>query len=123
MTNNKEEYKALLVELWIAREMEIKILAIFTDSQLMANQIKGIFEARQPTIKQYLEKVKDVLKGFGTFTIEHVRKNQNKNADALRKLASMTFEHLTKEVLVEALEKRSINDKEVYEAELERGEN
>ncbi|GJW07955.1 reverse transcriptase domain-containing protein [Tanacetum coccineum] len=102
--------------------MEIKSLAIFTDSQLMDNQIKRIFEARQLTIKQYLEKVKEVLKGFDTFTIEHVRKNQNKKADALSKLASMTFEHLTKEVLVEVLAKRSINDKEVSKVEAERGE-
>nr|GEV65832.1 hypothetical protein [Tanacetum cinerariifolium] len=40
-TNNK----ALLARLRIAREMEIKSLAIFTESWLMANQIKGIFEA------------------------------------------------------------------------------
>ncbi|GKB15066.1 reverse transcriptase domain-containing protein [Tanacetum coccineum] len=123
MTNNEAEYEALLAALRIAREMEIKSLAIFTDSQLMANQIKGIFEARQLMIKQYLEKVKEVLKGFDTFTIEHVRRNQNKKADALSKLASMTFEHVTKEVLVEVLEKRSINDKEVSKVEAERGEN
>ncbi|GKB59947.1 reverse transcriptase domain-containing protein [Tanacetum coccineum] len=102
--------------------MEIKSLAIFTDSQLMDNQIKRIFEARQLTIKQYLEKVKEVLKGFDTFTIEHVRRNQNKKVDALSKLASMTFEHLTKEVLFEVLAKRSINDKEVSKVEAERGE-
>ncbi|GJR25029.1 reverse transcriptase domain-containing protein [Tanacetum coccineum] len=39
-------------------------------------------------------------------SIEHVRMNQSKKADALSKLASMTFEHLTKEVLVEVLMKR-----------------
>ncbi|GKE21841.1 reverse transcriptase domain-containing protein [Tanacetum coccineum] len=122
-TNNEAEYEALLAELRIAREMEIKSLAIFTDSQLMANQIKGIFKARQPMIKQYLEKVKEVLKGFDTFTIEHVRRNQNKKADALRKLDSMTFEHLTKQVLLEVLAKRSINDKKVSKVEAERGEN
>nr|GEW36178.1 reverse transcriptase domain-containing protein [Tanacetum cinerariifolium] len=122
-TNNEAEYEALLAGLRIAREMEIKSLAIFTDSQLMANQIKGIFEARHPTIKQYLEKVKEILKGFDTFTIEHVRRNQNKKADALNMLASIPFEHPTKEVLVEVLEKRSINDKEVSKVEAERGEN
>ncbi|GKE09047.1 reverse transcriptase domain-containing protein, partial [Tanacetum coccineum] len=115
-TNNEAEYEALLAGLRITREIEIKSLAIFTDSQIMANQIKGIFEVRQPTIKQYLEKVKEVLKGFDTFTIEHVRRNQNKKADALSKLVSMTFKHLTKEVLVEVLAKRSINDKEVSKA-------
>ncbi|GJX00535.1 hypothetical protein Tco_0184448 [Tanacetum coccineum] len=38
--------------------------------------------------------------------LEHVRMNQNKKADTLSKLASMTFEHLTKEVLVKVLTKR-----------------
>ncbi|XP_071717825.1 uncharacterized protein [Rutidosis leptorrhynchoides] len=38
---------------------------------------------------------------------------QNKKADALSKLASLTFEHLAKEVLVEVLEKKSILKEEV----------
>ncbi|GJV69365.1 reverse transcriptase domain-containing protein [Tanacetum coccineum] len=41
----------------------------------------------------------------------------NKKADALRKLASMNFEHLTKEVLVEVLARRSIEEKEVLQVE------
>ncbi|GJS00908.1 reverse transcriptase domain-containing protein [Tanacetum coccineum] len=49
--------------------------------------------------------------------VEHVRRNQNKKADALSKLASMTFEHLTKEVLVEVLTKRSIEEKEVLKVD------
>ncbi|GJY46759.1 reverse transcriptase domain-containing protein [Tanacetum coccineum] len=51
--------------------------------------------------------------------VEHVRRNQNKKADALSKLASMTFEHLIKEVLVEVLAKRSIEEKEVLKVEIE----
>ncbi|GJZ67731.1 reverse transcriptase domain-containing protein [Tanacetum coccineum] len=89
----------------------------------MANQIRGIFEASRPTIKKYLEKVKEVLKGFDTVTIEHVRRNQNKKADTLSKLALMTFKHLTKEVLVEVLANRSINDKEVSKVKAEKEEN
>ncbi|GKA46829.1 reverse transcriptase domain-containing protein [Tanacetum coccineum] len=56
-TNNEAKYKVLLAGLRIAQEMEIRNLAIFADSQLMVNQIKGLFEARQPATKQYLEKV------------------------------------------------------------------
>ncbi|GJV22492.1 reverse transcriptase domain-containing protein [Tanacetum coccineum] len=41
----------------------------------------------------------------------------NIKADALRKLALMTFEHLTKEVLVEVLARRSIEEKEVLQVE------
>ncbi|GJV31830.1 reverse transcriptase domain-containing protein [Tanacetum coccineum] len=49
--------------------------------------------------------------------------NQNKKADALSKLSSMTFEHLTKEVLVEVLANRSINSKEVSKITIETEKN
>ncbi|GJS19530.1 reverse transcriptase domain-containing protein [Tanacetum coccineum] len=119
-TNNEAEYEALLAGLRIAQEMEIRSLAIFAESQLMVNQIKRFFEARQQTIKQYLEKTKEIMKGFDSYMIEHIRQNQNKKADALSKLASMTFEHLTKEVLVEVLAKRLIDDREVLKVEVEK---
>nr|GEV04662.1 hypothetical protein [Tanacetum cinerariifolium] len=44
-------------------------------------------------------------------------------ADALSKLASMTFEHLTKEVLVKVLAKRSIEEKEVLKVEIKEKRN
>ncbi|GJY19620.1 reverse transcriptase domain-containing protein [Tanacetum coccineum] len=115
-TNNEAEYKALLVGLRIAQEMEIVNLEIFVDSQLLVNQVKGIYTAKQPAIREYLQK-KETLRRFGSYTIEHVRRNQNKKAVTLSKLASMTFEHLTKEVLVEVLVKRSIEEKEVLQVE------
>ncbi|GJU80215.1 reverse transcriptase domain-containing protein [Tanacetum coccineum] len=40
-TNNEAEYEALLAGLRIAQEMEITKVAIFLDSQLVVNQIKG----------------------------------------------------------------------------------
>ncbi|GJU50826.1 reverse transcriptase domain-containing protein [Tanacetum coccineum] len=44
-----------------------------------------------------------------------------KKADALSKLASMTFEHLTKEVLVKVLSKKSIEEKEILQFETKEG--
>ncbi|GKG05863.1 reverse transcriptase domain-containing protein, partial [Tanacetum coccineum] len=122
-TNNEAEYEALLAGLRIAKEMEIKDLAIFIDSQLVVNQVKVLFKARHPVIKQYLEKTKEVLKSFDTYSMEYIQRNQNKKADALSKLASMTFEHLTNEVLVEVLASRSINNKEVSKIAAETEEN
>ncbi|GJW19804.1 reverse transcriptase domain-containing protein [Tanacetum coccineum] len=80
-TNNEEEYKALLAGLRIAQEMEIMKVAIFLDSQLVVNQIKGTYAAKQLSIKSYLQKVKTALKGFEGYTVEHVRRNQNKKAE------------------------------------------
>nr|GEZ91581.1 reverse transcriptase domain-containing protein [Tanacetum cinerariifolium] len=116
-TNNEAEYEALLAGLRIAQEMEIKKVAIFLDSQLLVIQIKGTFIAKHTSIKDYLQKVKNMLRGFKEYTVEHVRRNQNKKEDALSKLTSMTFKHLTKEVLVEVLTKRSIEEKEVLKVD------
>nr|GEU89592.1 ribonuclease H-like domain-containing protein [Tanacetum cinerariifolium] len=116
--NNEAKYEALLAGLWIAQEMEIAKVAIILDSQLLVNQIKGTFTAKQTSIKDYLQKVKTTLRGFEEYTVEHVCRNQNKKADGLSKLASMTFEHLTKEVLVKVLTKRSIEEKEVLKVDI-----
>ncbi|GKF86435.1 reverse transcriptase domain-containing protein, partial [Tanacetum coccineum] len=105
--NNKAEYEALLVCLQIAVDIKIKDLAIFVDSQLVANQVKGLFEARQPVIKKYLEKTKEVLGSF----------------DSLSKLASMAFARLAKEVLIEVLIERLIVQREVSDIIKEEGEN
>ncbi|XP_071708662.1 uncharacterized protein [Rutidosis leptorrhynchoides] len=118
-TNNEAEYEALLAGLRIAKEMKIEHLQAFVDSQLIANQVLGIFEARQPIIQLYLSKVRELVESFRSFTIEHVRRSQNKKADALSKLASITFVHLAKEVLVEVLEKRSIEAQEFHDLIIE----
>ncbi|GKC87713.1 reverse transcriptase domain-containing protein, partial [Tanacetum coccineum] len=116
-TNNEAKYKALIAGLRIAKEMQIQELAIFIDSQLVANQVKGLFEARQQTVKQYLEKTMGLLSNFPSYSIEHIKREQNTKADALSKLASMTFSKLAKEVLVKVTQtknrtKRSIKGKE-----------
>ena len=40
-SNNQAKYKALLVGLKIVKELEIDSLKVFTDSQLIAGQVKG----------------------------------------------------------------------------------
>ncbi|GKG16802.1 reverse transcriptase domain-containing protein [Tanacetum coccineum] len=44
--NNEVEYEALLAGLRIAQEMEIAKVAIFLDSHLLVNQIKGTYVAK-----------------------------------------------------------------------------
>ncbi|GJR68669.1 reverse transcriptase domain-containing protein [Tanacetum coccineum] len=68
---------------------------------IIAKKVNRLFEARQPVIKQYMEKEKELLVSFPTYSIEHIKRDQNKKVDALSKLASMTFSKLAKEVLVE----------------------
>ncbi|XP_071740733.1 uncharacterized protein [Rutidosis leptorrhynchoides] len=68
-TNNEVEYDALLAGLRMAKELNILHLHAFVDSQLVANQIKGTFEARQPTIQLYLAKAKELIESFKSFKL------------------------------------------------------
>nr|GEU44979.1 reverse transcriptase domain-containing protein [Tanacetum cinerariifolium] len=102
--------------------MKVHELTIFVDSQLVANQVKGLFEARQPVIKQYLEKAKELLASFPSYSIDHIKRDQNKKADALSKLALMIFSKLAKEVLVDVVQDKSIIQREVADVTKEEGD-
>ncbi|GKD96544.1 reverse transcriptase domain-containing protein, partial [Tanacetum coccineum] len=89
-TNNEAEYEALIVGLRIEEQMGVKNLQTNVDSRLVSNQVNGSYVAK-----------------------ESVPRSKNKKADALSKIASTSFAHLSKQVLVEELNEKSINEKEV----------
>nr|GEU98339.1 reverse transcriptase domain-containing protein [Tanacetum cinerariifolium] len=83
------------------------------DSKLVANQVLGTYVAKEDNMIKYLKIVKGLVSGYTTFSISQVSRSKNKQADALRKIASTSFAHLSKQVLVEVLENKSIKEKEV----------
>ncbi|GJW48654.1 reverse transcriptase domain-containing protein [Tanacetum coccineum] len=89
-TNNEAEYEALLAGLRIAARMGV-----------------------QDNMVQYLDKTKSLIQGFDRFTIRQVPRGDNKKADALSKIASTSFAHLSKQVLVEILKNKSISEMEI----------
>ncbi|XP_071702772.1 uncharacterized protein [Rutidosis leptorrhynchoides] len=94
VTNNEAEYKALLAGMRIARELGVKKLHAYVDSQLVANQINGTFETNDKFIQSYLALVHSLADTFIDFRISQILKNQNKQADVLNKLAALIFNHL-----------------------------
>ncbi|GKB45227.1 hypothetical protein Tco_0890169 [Tanacetum coccineum] len=71
---------------------------------------------------RYLEKVKALTGGFKTFTIKQIPRGENKKADALSKIASTSFAHLSKQVLVEELKEKSISEVEILTVVEEEGD-
>ncbi|GKC78097.1 reverse transcriptase domain-containing protein, partial [Tanacetum coccineum] len=100
---------------WLAdsRAIGVKNLIAKVDSRLVANQINGSYEAKEQSMTQYLEKAKTLINNFKMFSIEQVPRSENKKADALSKIASTSFAHLTKHVLVETLESKSLEEREI----------
>nr|XP_016476642.1 PREDICTED: uncharacterized protein LOC107798190 [Nicotiana tabacum] len=57
LTNNEAEYEALIVGLELARGLDSKVIEIKYDSQLVVNQVYGIFESKEERMQQYMVKV------------------------------------------------------------------
>ncbi|GKC05801.1 reverse transcriptase domain-containing protein [Tanacetum coccineum] len=112
-TNNEAEYEALIARLRIAEQMGVKNLQANVDSRLVANQVNGSYVAKESGMVQYLKKVKTLASNFKEFSIKQVPRSENKKADALSKIASTSFAHLSKQVLVEELKEKSIHEREV----------
>ncbi|GKD57839.1 reverse transcriptase domain-containing protein [Tanacetum coccineum] len=112
-TNNKAEYEALIAGLRIAEQMGVKNLQANVDSRLVANQVNETYVTKEVDMVRYLEKVKALTDGFKAFTIKQIPRSENKKADALSKIASTSFAHLSKQVLVEELKEKSISEVEV----------
>nr|GEY04168.1 retrovirus-related Pol polyprotein from transposon opus [Tanacetum cinerariifolium] len=67
------------------------------------------------------EKVKKLASSFKKLSIKQVSGSENKKADALNKIASTEFAYLTKQVLVEELKEKSINEAEMLTVVEEEG--
>nr|GEW45935.1 reverse transcriptase domain-containing protein [Tanacetum cinerariifolium] len=107
------EYEELVAGLWIVTQMGVKNVQANVDSKLVANQVLGTYVAKEDNMIKYLEIVKGLVSGFITFSICQVPWSRNKKADALSKIASTSLTHLSKQVLVEVLETKSITIKKV----------
>nr|GEY78382.1 reverse transcriptase domain-containing protein [Tanacetum cinerariifolium] len=112
-SNNEAEYEALIAGLRIATQMGVKNIQANVDSKPVANQVLGTYVAKEDNMIKYLDIAKGLVSGFQTFSISQVPRSKNKKADALSKIASTSFTHLSKQVLVEVLETKSITGKEM----------
>lgn len=86
-TNNQAEYKALLAGLQKALELSIKKLEVFLDSELVVKQIRGEYKVKHPDLIPLHTETKSLIRKFPEITISHVRREKNKEADALANLA------------------------------------
>nr|GEY61639.1 reverse transcriptase domain-containing protein [Tanacetum cinerariifolium] len=112
-SNNEAKYEALIAGIRITAQMGVQNVHVSVDSKLVANQVLGAYVAKEKNMIKYLEKVKILVSGFTNFSINQVPRSKNKKADALSMIASISFAHLSKQVLVEILKEKSIQEKEV----------
>jgi ribonuclease HI len=82
-TNNTAEYQALLTALARAREAGVKHLRVYSDSELLVNQVNGRYRTTVPHLQQYLREAIRLMREIGRVDVAHVRREFNKEADTL----------------------------------------
>jgi ribonuclease HI len=82
-TNNTAEYQALLIALGRAREAGVRHLKVFSDSELLVNQVNGRYRTSAPHLQRYLQEAIRLIREIGRVDVRHVRREQNTEADAL----------------------------------------
>ena len=86
-TNNVAEYYALIAALDYAAANGIKRLRVYSDSQLIVNQIKGLYKVKHPDLRPLHERAKKQAATLEAFTIQYVPREQNRDADDLANVA------------------------------------
>src|ERR1700730_3425353 len=80
-TNNVAEYYALIAALDYAAANGIKRLRVQSDSQLIVNQIKGLYKVKHQDLRPLHEHAKKMAAGLEFFAIQYVPREQNRDAD------------------------------------------
>ena len=82
-TNNYAEYMAVIRALEIANSKGVQFVDFYCDSQLLVKQMLGEYKVKAPQIKELFVQAKDLTRNFNEVGFHHVRREFNKEADAL----------------------------------------
>jgi ribonuclease HI len=82
-TNNQAEYRAIIAALEETIRLSVKQVEIKTDSELVVKQINGEYRVKKATLKPLYQQVKQLLGLLEGFTITHIPRQQNIEADKL----------------------------------------
>ncbi len=82
-TNNVAEYTAIIRGLQKAKQLGFDDVEVFVDSQLVEKQLKGEYKVKSPELKLLYDELKSEIRSLKSFTVSHVRREFNKQADKL----------------------------------------
>ena len=82
-TNNVAEYRALLLGIATALDLGATELDLVGDSELVVKQVRGEYKVKNADLKPLHAEVKAALAGVGEWSIRHVRREHNAEADRL----------------------------------------
>ncbi|XP_056857632.1 uncharacterized protein LOC108858710 [Raphanus sativus] len=106
--NNEAEYESLIVGLRLARAVKAKRLSAYCDSQLVASQFSGDYDARNDRMDAYLRVVQELAREFNFFELTKFPRGENVCADALAALGSKLHDQVKRMIPIHRIDRPSI---------------
>ncbi len=82
-TNNQAEYRALIEGLGLALKHKPTRLKCYLDSKLVVEQSLGRWKSKNAELRPHIMEIQKILCEHPEVTLEHVRREQNKDADMM----------------------------------------
>ena len=82
-TNNVAEYYGLIAALDYAQTHGVRALCIASDSELLVKQMRGQYKVKSADLRPLFERATKMAQGLESFRIDHVYREQNREADSL----------------------------------------
>ena len=82
-TNNQAEYTAIVIGLEKAKELGAKHVEVHMDSELATKQLNGEYKVKDVQIAKRFLEVKNLMHSFVSVKFKHIRREYNKEADAI----------------------------------------
>ncbi|XP_013616926.1 PREDICTED: uncharacterized protein LOC106323330 [Brassica oleracea var. oleracea] len=108
-SNNEAEYESLIAGLRLAKAVKAKRLSAYCDSQLVASQFNGDYDARNDRMDAYLKIVHGLAAEFEFFELVKVPSGENVCADAHAALGSKLRDQVKRTIPIHRIEKPSID--------------
>jgi ribonuclease HI len=102
-----------LIDLGTTSKLGASHLQVFCDSQLVANQISGEYQARAERMLAYLTVAQSLLAEFESIHVAQIGREHNSHADILAKLATLLESDIQRTVCIEMLDRPSFLNQEV----------
>ncbi|MGC8926305.1 MAG: ribonuclease HI family protein [Myxococcota bacterium] len=96
ITNNEAEYNALILALSNGIRLKANTLTVYTDSELLERQMRGIYLVKSPNLIPLYRKANELIQKFKSFSIKHIPREQNREADRLANMAMDSRRDFTK---------------------------
>lgn len=82
-TNNVAEYEAVYLGLEKAQELGVKRIDFRLDSQLVANQMNGVYKVKSIDLRPIHDRIIELARQFDKVNFSHVRREYNQLADGV----------------------------------------